>query len=158
MQMLCTSLSSHDENIEAHCLRSTEQCSTIFDIAEDCLICGEKASENRMKKGTNKDIDRVCRCEILPFITKLKKHAEYRNDEWGRKVPCRTATTIDLPAAEAKYHNRCRLNFFRQKKPRSEQTGDKKKALDFLCGFLKDNSECEYSICELGGHRKREHV
>lgn len=49
----------------------------------------------------------VCRCETLPFIEKLKTHAEVRNEELGRSVLRRMATTIDLPAAGAKYHNRC---------------------------------------------------
>jgi len=142
-------LSPYGDNIETPFRRSTEQRSSKFDITKDCLICGEEANENRTKKGTNKDVDRVCRCETLPFIQKIKTHAEDRNDEIGRKVLCHIATTIDLPAAEAKYHNRCRLNFFRTKKPRSEHIEDKKKAFDFLCDFLKDNSECQYSISEL---------
>lgn len=37
------------------CLRSTEQSSSKFDIADDCLICGEVANENRKKKGSIKD-------------------------------------------------------------------------------------------------------
>ena len=62
---------------------------------------------------------------------------------------CRIATTIDHPAAEARYHNRYRVNFFRQKKPRSDQSDCKQKAFNFLCDFMEQNSECQYSISEL---------
>lgn len=142
-------LSAYGDNTETPNLHSTVQRSSQFDITKDCLICGEGANENKMKKGINKDVDRVCSCETLPFIHKIKKHAENRNDEMGRKVMCHLATTIDLPAAEAKYHNRCRLKLFRPEKPCSEHSEDKKKLFDVLCDFLKDNSECQYSICEL---------
>ena len=91
----------------------------------------------------------MCRCETLPFIDKIRKHAEIRGDEIGRKVLCHLATTIDLPAAEARYHNRCRLNFFRPKKPCLGHISEKKKAFIILCDILKDNSERQYSICDL---------
>ena len=63
------------------------------------------------RRAEKKEDDRVCRCEKLPFIDKIREHAEIRDDELGRKVLHHLATIIDLRAAEARYHNRCRLNF-----------------------------------------------
>ena len=142
-------LTTDSDNTETTGLRPTAMGSRQFDITKDCLICGENADENRKKKGTLKDIDRVCRCETLPFIDKIRKHAEIRGDEIGGKVLCHLATTIDLPAAEARYHNRCCLNFFRPKKPCLGHINEKKKAFSILCDILKDNSECQYSISDL---------
>ena len=42
------------------------------------MDCGEIADENR-NKGVAVDI--VCKCETIPFVDKIKKQAENRNDE-----------------------------------------------------------------------------
>ena len=78
-------LSAYGDNIENPFLCSIEQHLSKFDRTKDCLIYGEEANENRMKKGTNEYVNRVCRCETLPFIQKIKKLAENRNDEMGKK-------------------------------------------------------------------------
>ena len=127
-------------------LRSTESS---FDIYTDCIHCGLKAIDTN-KRGSDRVADKVYTCQSIPYIEKIKVQCNVRNyDQCSEDVLFRIALISDFVAGEVRYHNRCRVNFFRNKKPRCEQTLDKQVAFIRLCNFLKDNSECQYSISEL---------
>lgn len=102
-----------------------------FDIKNDCVVCGKEIEKSRNRKGIYKESDRACQGETLPYIEKFRETALKRNDDVGNEVLCRLSSCIDLPAAEVKYHNNCRLHFFREKKPHSDFPNDKEHL--FIC-------------------------
>ena len=131
-------------------LRSAVKRGPPFDIEKDCLICGKEAKDWRLKKGIKSEADRICKCEQVEFITTLKKYAEKRADKTAEAILFRLSNIIDLPAAGAVYHNKCRMAFFKDKKTPSGQTPSHLQVgFNKLCKFVEDNSECQFSISEL---------
>ena len=131
-------------------LRSAVKRGPPFDIEKDCLFCGKEAKDWRLKEGIKSKSDIICKCEQIEFITTLKNHAEKRADDTtAEAILFRLSNIIDLPAAGALYHNKCRVDFFRDKKTPSDHTGHLQVGFEKLCKFVEDNSECQFSISEL---------
>ena len=82
----------------------------------------------------------------MPFVGQIQNRAKERGDAVG------LSSTIDLVADEGRYHNNCRIDFFRCKRPKLERSPTnmtKEKAFECLKDFLIQNEECQYSINEL---------
>lgn len=94
--------------------------------------------------------------ETIEFKDNVLKHAKERGDEWGEAVAKRIEATIDLVAAEAKYHRNCAREFLRK----SEHVKSVGKPVDVLrhsafnelCAYLDENDECQYEVSELMEH------
>lgn len=79
-------------------LRSGDE---LFTFRSDCLYCGTPTRENQ-----------VC----YPVTTKayqdtLLKECDTRDDDWSQTVRTRIISVLDLPAADAVYHQTCSVNF-----------------------------------------------
>ena len=90
----------------------------------------------------------------LEFHDTVLHRASQRNDNWGNDVYARICSVIDVVAAEARYHEDCRLKFFLMTDGRDAKRGRPKydakaQAFKELCHYLDDNDECQYSLPEL---------
>ena len=78
--------------------------------------------------------------------------------DWGDAVARRINSSIDLVAAEAKYHRTCAQNFL-TKNEKTQSVGKpidgvKEHAFHELCKFLDETDECQYSVSELLDYMK----
>jgi len=73
--------------------------------------------------GHKRQHNAIYHCRTLSFGERIKNRAKELGDgdENAKQVLIRLSNTIDLVAAEGQYHNTCRVNFFRNKKPKSER-------------------------------------
>ena len=127
-----------------------------FSIKRDCFFfCGR--NQNNVRKSTENVLSDV---RVIGTIDSVLHKIKERDDEWGRRVQMRISGFNDLIAPEAKYHRKCKSNFFMMKqnpaiKVSVEQTkgrpiNEKISALfPQLCSHLESNDECQYTIDEL---------
>lgn len=126
----------------------------MFNFKEMCLFCGKPADIKAEIKKPLVKRETICNVETMLYKNSVIDAAKSRNDEWGEIVQARVESTIDLVAAEARYHNSCRKNFFRVSAPnrpiagRPENT-QQTDAFGKLCDFLNTSDECQYSFSEL---------
>ena len=134
--------------------KTLRSCVSQFDFKNDCLFCGEEASEDvKLAVNRRKSISRV---ETIEYREKVVNYSTERNDKWGDLVLSRVQSSIDLIAAEARYHHQCSKQFFltktqgRCKLPRGRpKSNAKSNAFLKLCSYLENNDECQYSMAEL---------
>jgi hypothetical protein len=141
--------------VTARQLRS--QSDEVFDFKKHCVFCGLEAKDpKKYTKTLKRKHNAIIYCETKPFIEKIKNRARELsdNDDRARQILIRLSTTIDLVAADGRYHNNCRVNFFREAKHRSERHVALEKAFQCLTDFLEENDECQYSISELNNIMK----
>ena len=89
-------------NNESRNLRSVSD----FDFKHKCLFCGKNAKHSSRKRGHD-----VYPVRSIDFQSKIKDTCVQRNDKWSYDVASRLASVIDLPAADAVYHQACSVNF-----------------------------------------------
>jgi len=77
-----------------------------FDFLTKCLFCCFDAKISNTKRGLN-----VYPIRTIGFQESVLKVCQTRNDVWGNEVFGRLSCIIDLPAAEARYHQTCNVNF-----------------------------------------------
>lgn len=75
-----------------------------------CLFCATNVSTST--KIPVKRRKTVYEARTLEFKENILLHASRRNYEWARSVSTRVHSVFDLVAAEAKYHEECRVDFF----------------------------------------------
>lgn len=103
------------ENVPQRLLRSeNKEC---FDFKCKCILCGSDAKFTKGKRGPD-----VFPVRSLDFQKVILKHCDERQDAWSDDVRARLLSVIDLPAAEAVYHQTCSVNF-RTKKNLPRFTG-----------------------------------
>ena len=87
-----------------------KRCSTrslnVFDFKNKCIFCSKDAKINHRKRSQD-----VFPVRILPFQKSIEHVCIARNDQWAHDVSGRIASIIDLPAADALYHQSCSVNF-----------------------------------------------
>lgn len=125
------------------------QCSQSFDFKTHCLFCGLEAKDPQKLSGLKREHKAIYQCRTLSFGKQIEIRAKELSGENAKQILLRLSNTIDLVAAEGRYHNHCRVNFFRTKKPKSERNVCKDEAFDCLTEVLHQNGECQYSISEL---------
>ena len=74
-----------------------------FDYKSQCFICGMMVSTS--------DHDKCYEVRTFTIQNRLLDIADERDDDWGKDVAERIRAVIDLPAAEARYHLSCNINF-----------------------------------------------
>lgn len=83
------------------------------------------------------------------------KHADERNDKWGRDVKGRISNAIDLVAKKAAYHDKCYREFFRKSRERKSITpgrppsDDVTSAMETIYYYLENSDDCQFSFEEL---------
>ena len=85
-------------------LRSSEETINCFDFKSLCLFCGTLVS-------STSENDPCFQVRTLTFQHLIKITALKRKDNWGDAVYDRINSVIDLPAADACYHQSCNTNF-----------------------------------------------
>ncbi|XP_060587651.1 uncharacterized protein LOC132743142 [Ruditapes philippinarum] len=91
-----------DDQENSRRLRSEEN----FNIKSDCLFCTNYAKSNKKKRGGD-----VWDVKTLDFQDTIIRKCKERNDLWGIAVLGRIEHIIDLPGADAVYHQICNTNF-----------------------------------------------
>jgi len=95
-----TNIASHHRTLRS----DTEQ----FDFKSKCLFCASFAKFSLTTKKRSHDVYPV---RSLDFQDKILHDCVERNDNWANEVHCRLTQVLDLPAAEAAYHQACSVNF-----------------------------------------------
>mgnify|MGYP000473512538 FL=1 len=95
-----TNTASHHRTLRS----DTEQ----FDFKSKCLFCDSFAKFSLTTKKKSHDVYPV---RSLDFQDKILHHCVERNDNWANEVHFRLSQVLDLPAAEAVYHQACSVNF-----------------------------------------------
>lgn len=89
---------------------STTKCSTrsmvVFDFKHKCIFCSQDAKFNHRKWGYD-----TLQVKILSFKQSIERVCSQRNDQWAYDFSGRIASIIDLPVADAIYHQKCSVNF-----------------------------------------------
>ena len=126
-----------------------------FDWNIHCLFCGKVI--NMDTKHPNRANASFSCAETMEHRTKLLTYCENRDDEAAEVVKRRLLSCSDLPAVEARYHQRCRLDFkFPSNKESTEnecRKGRPKSEIQManfskLCDWLELEGEL-YSVREL---------
>ena len=92
------------------------------DFKSRCLFCDTLAKCGVSNRKRSFDTYPV---RSLEFQSTLVKHCKQRGDQWAQDVERRLSHVIDLPAADAIYHQQCNVNFRTGKGiPKAYQTGD----------------------------------
>ena len=94
-----TNIASHHRTLRS----DTEQ----FDFKSKCLFCASFAKFSLTTKKRSHDVYPV---RSLDFQDKILHDCVERNDNWANEVHCRLTQVLDLPAAEAVYHQACSVN------------------------------------------------
>ena len=81
-----------------------------FMFENNCVLCGNKIENQNDNKG-DEDSDVIHKVETFDFQASIKSLCKTRNDEWACDILGRIEFVNDLPAAEARYHQRCNSNF-----------------------------------------------
>lgn len=119
--------------------RSIEQQ---FNFVENCLFCASDIQERKPKQ--------YRRVETLGMKQSILDICNQRNDSWSDAVRVRVINTVDLVAAEAKYHVQCLLSFKRitthAKRGRPNVTAE---SFVPLCDYIRNSSECQFSLVDL---------
>lgn len=126
----------------------------LFDFKQNCVICGEDASEAFLKKQIKKPKavrDSVHYVETLPFKNSLISAAQQRNDN---VVLDRLYLVSDLVAAEARYHKSCSKKYFARvssSRPQGRpEDDDITNCFDYICNYLEENeNECQFTLPEI---------
>ncbi|XP_053373150.1 uncharacterized protein LOC123533634 [Mercenaria mercenaria] len=92
----------NNNHVTSRSLRSEDS----FDFKTKCLFCTKNAKVCANKRGY--DVFPVRSFEFQKTVHKL---CNERKDEWAVNVLSRLSLAIDLPAAEAVYHQTCNVNF-----------------------------------------------
>ncbi|XP_060064476.1 alpha-(1,3)-fucosyltransferase C-like [Ylistrum balloti] len=77
-----------------------------FNFRDPCLFCGQDAKLNDKKRGID-----VYPVRTLLFQSVLLDICRQRSDMWSSEVEKRINMALDLPAADAVYHQSCSVNF-----------------------------------------------
>ncbi|KAK6186089.1 hypothetical protein SNE40_008194 [Patella caerulea] len=77
-----------------------------FDFEKHCLFCQQNAKLSGNKRGFE-----VFPVRTFDFQNTVKEICLKRNDAWGNQVLARLEYALDLPAADAIYHQTCNVNF-----------------------------------------------
>ena len=141
-------ISEPDEEVEAPILRAQ---TSSFNIATQCLFCSEELiTSHKIEIKRRKIISNV---ETIEFKENVIKRAKERGDEWGEEVVNLIEASIDLVAAEGKYHRACAQKFFSKSnelKPLGKPVEIKKsEAFDKVCAYIDENDECQYTVSDL---------
>ena len=126
-----------------------------FEWKKDCFLCGEEAVVDKRHPGRKQKVVQV---QSLPFRENILRACEGRNDSWGREVQHRLETCIDLVAAEAIYHENCKVKFQFHDTPASELRNGKGRPEDrtmqdnflSLCSWIENEASAEpFTVSEL---------
>ncbi|WAR20662.1 LOW QUALITY PROTEIN: hypothetical protein MAR_014636 [Mya arenaria] len=71
-------------------------------LINTCIFCGKHAKLNSKKRGAD-----VYPVRTIEFQNTLKQKCIERNDSWSNE----NIVVLDLPAADAVYHQKCKVNF-----------------------------------------------
>lgn len=86
--------------------RSLRSANFTFEFSKDCFFCGTSISNESKRKCS--DIFEVTTLELKETILGI---CDNRKDDWANAVRARIYNVHDLPAADAKYHQMCSVNF-----------------------------------------------
>lgn len=121
-----------------------------FDFKMCCFICGKSA--NVSSKTPVKYRKAFHEISTIEFKDNFLNKCDIRNDEWGETVKARILSTIDLVAAESRYHKQCYTEFTRSKSSETQKGRPKTKlasTFDELCKYIEQNDECQYTLKEV---------
>ncbi|KAB0797138.1 hypothetical protein PPYR_08132 [Photinus pyralis] len=125
-----------------------------FDFKSQCLFCTEECNKSANKK-SNRNFRVVTTLQIK---NNIERQCGVQNNELARQVYTRINSSIDLVAAEGRYHKLCHDNFFKPLKVTPPGRPSDKlcdKAFSSLCSYINDNLEmCQFSLNDL--HEKME--
>lgn len=80
-----------------------------FDFRNACIFCGKHAKFNSKKRGAD-----VFPVRTIEFQDTIKQKCVERNDSWSQEVFNRISSVLDLPAADALYHQNVNFRTLRQ--------------------------------------------
>ena len=97
----------HNEPSSTTALRSSK---TVFNFLTHCLFCGNQANvqKNEKYKREGQDVHQV---RTLLLQDSIKTAASNRDDKLAEQVLHRIQSVVDLPAADAIYHQSCSVSF-----------------------------------------------
>ena len=141
---------SLDKNIRSSSSTPTKRLrssSGHFDWKNTCFLCNKAVSTHNIIR------DEIHEVATIPVQESFLQMAEKRQDEWGSEVLAKLLSCIDLVAAEAVYHRKCRDRFaYAGREAICGRPTDEVKLESFesLCQWFIMNSDNElYSIQEL---------
>lgn len=130
-------------------LRSAER----FDFKSLCLFCAAKCNLEVEKKKRQEYRENVYEVRSLTLKNSVQLMAKNRNDDWGRRVTDRVNSVICLVAEEARYHQTCYSKFSSNKSTTKKrghpENEDYKEAFNYVCDFVEESDECQFSLNEL---------
>ena len=97
----------HDEPSSTTALRSSK---TVFSFRTHWLFCGNQANVRTNEKYKREGQD-VFQVRTLLLQDSIKTAASNRDDKWAEDVLHRIQSVVDLPAADAIYHQSCSVCF-----------------------------------------------
>ena len=99
-------LRTSQEDIPSNTSRTLRRSVGSFNFKDNCMFCGQiiKNFEERKKMA-------VIPVRTFQFRETILKVCNTRSDLWAANVHARLLSVIDLPAAEARYHQVCSVNF-----------------------------------------------
>ena len=115
-----------------------------FNFQTHCLICG-KAVPTAEQRYRHPERDPVSVVATLEISQPLIKSIESRSDTWGEEVNRRIAGTIDLVAAEGRYHRLCYANYLKRRES-CEQSDTRHEAFVKLCLFMEAEDDSQFSL------------
>jgi len=123
-----------------------------FDFKSHCLFCAKKAcrkSELKRKPHLRRKIHSVL---TVSFQRTIVANAKRRNDAWSEQVIGRINSIDCIRAADAVYHDTCRVTFNSKVKKgmtKKIRSAEELTALKKLYSFIESNDDCQFSIGEL---------
>lgn len=131
-----------------------------FSFKDNCLFCGCLITDSEIRKKSA-----VIPVRTFQFRETIVQVCNTRSDLWAANVHSRLLSVIDLPAAEARYHQICSITFrkgdsipvrYRHEEYEEVSTSMgrpndtvKQEAFVRLCEWLEENSEDSTSVQEL---------
>jgi hypothetical protein len=126
-------------------------------LKNKCLFCFEEISELSLEKEKKKPLGKrrkVSEVRSIPLRDTILEQAKARNDKWGKAVAKRVINVVDLVAADAKYHQSCFTDFFRNPIQTGFKRGrppdeDIQSTMHEIYSCLENSDDCQFSMKEL---------
>ena len=113
-------IAAHVNKTEKQRANSSQQLQSLvpeFNFKTHCFLCGIQINEEYFAaqyKTKANDRDRVYSVRQIGVRDTIPKAAGARNDDYGRSIIQRIESVIDLPAADAQYHNICLKELYKR--------------------------------------------
>lgn len=132
-------------------MREREQS---FNLKEQCIFCGEEASEVKERKKDRKTRQKIKYVSTVSFKDSIIAMADNRGDDIANAVKKRIMFENDLVAAQAKYHHNCYHSFVipatagKVGRPKDNNVS---LAMEDVFSYIENSEDCQFTLTELKG-------